>query len=121
MRKEQAYTGPEDEIYHRLAELWADVADHWVWVDREKWSAIIDVKEEIHGATGQRKEELVFLTMLSELTILAAGRFADDPRGLSPDSDRVRHLICRELRIPTRPKRTRRRLRVVKIAPEIVK
>jgi hypothetical protein len=56
------------------------------------------VKEEIHGATGQRKEELVFLTMLSELTILAAGRFADDPRGLSSDSDRVRHLICRELR-----------------------
>jgi hypothetical protein len=80
----------------------------------------LDVKEEVHGATGQRKEELVFLAMLSELTMLAAGRFADDPRRLSPD-DRVRQLICRELRIPTRSKRTRRRLRAVKVASEIVK
>jgi hypothetical protein len=120
MRREQDYTGPDDEIYQRLAALWADVADHWVWVDREKWGDTVDVKEEVHGATGQRKEELVFLAMLSELTMLAAGRFADDPRRLSPD-DRVRQLICRELRIPTRSKRTRRRLRAVKVASEIVK
>jgi hypothetical protein len=114
MRKEQDYTSPDDEIYHRLAALWADVADHWVWVDREKWGEIVDVKQEVHGIKGQRKEELVFLAMLSELTMLAAGRFADDPRRLSPDSDRVRQLICRELRIPTRPKKTRRRLRAAK-------